>query len=412
MELAVSQRKTTSLHLCARGGEYAAEFGEALLKALLPASKWDHKDEKPHQEDHATCNETCFSRDDPLVDCRDEYDQTPFFLALKNEEYKLSHVFIQAGANKNALIAHPQLHQGNPIRVAPGIDGLPIAEHALSWVSAYRALRFLIQDCHGCLRLTNSYGDELRTVAIEETANWPVEEASIVLGYIMQHAYPKFTWDSHLVMAIQCLNESAVAMLVRNRRAIPQHSTPEVLYDTARERLLGDTADTIEGHAETCSRVLNILHLIRDSYPNHGLGGSCLPEYPDRIISAVQHELVSAKERHLGGVIGFEKLLNEVDKILAPWVMVICVQTAPHQLEEVQSGLQKIMGDEVNVEWYLDNEGNGICGRRTELKGVQSPQPSLTLVVPGEVESTSSGFRNWMRNTLKKKLSSSSFQFA
>jgi hypothetical protein len=45
--------------------------------------------------------------DDPVVDCCDELDATPFLLTVKAGEYQLTMQWYPAGANHNARIGHP-----------------------------------------------------------------------------------------------------------------------------------------------------------------------------------------------------------------------------------------------------------------------------------------------------------------
>jgi hypothetical protein len=80
-----SQRKSNSLHLCAVAGDLTEAFGQAMLEAILPSSRWDERPESLRRQNRVNCN--CHKEvvEDPIVDCRNEHDETPFFLALKQK---------------------------------------------------------------------------------------------------------------------------------------------------------------------------------------------------------------------------------------------------------------------------------------------------------------------------------------
>ncbi|KAF5635720.1 hypothetical protein F52700_5031 [Fusarium sp. NRRL 52700] len=136
-ELVVSQRKTNSLHLCAEAGEYSRMMREDLLRSVLPASRWDITPETLRHQ-----NKVNFSCEkpleiDPIVDCRNELAQTPFFCALQAEEYQMAFALYQAGASQNVTIPHRILGMAGR-RLPYDIDeGLPLVEHVLTWTSAY-----------------------------------------------------------------------------------------------------------------------------------------------------------------------------------------------------------------------------------------------------------------------------------
>jgi ankyrin repeat protein len=406
MHLAAHQRKTTCLHLCAKAGDSSAYFGRTILKYLLPASRWETTPETFRKMDHTVCCGTQPPPDDPVVDCRDEQGRTPFFCALKQEEYELAYQLYQAGANKNALITHPallNLSEQTPTARINSVDGLPIAEHALSWVSAYRAIHFLIKQCWGCLRLTNTYGDDLHVAAIEETTNWPVEEASIVFEYIIDRAYQNHRLDKQLKIAVSCLNEAATSVILLKRGAISGNTTPEELYQAVLLRLsktfasngmdatLHPSVISKHRHArrDTCVRASKIISLIRSQYPGRLVSGyNPASGFPTLLMNAISPELRISKLRYSSNVIGTEKFLNEIQNILEPWIVGIGALRSLVPLLEVEERLREVVGEEVGVELHLDRDGKGLCRDQTKvLKDTRKKKPLMSRLVGRLVKS-------------------------
>ncbi|KAI9839769.1 MAG: hypothetical protein M1837_002008 [Sclerophora amabilis] len=390
MNLAQHQYRTTSLHLCAQAGDLSAFFGLQLLKALLPASRWDTTPSTLRKQDIVNCKCSSLPVDDPIIDGKNEFGETAFFCALKAEEYQLAWQLYEAGANHNAVVPHPVVHLSGP---APPIAqqglGLPIAELALTWISAHRAIHFLIHDCWGCLRLTNTYGDELITGVIEETAGWPIEEASTVLEYVIDRAYPQRFFDSDLLIAIGCQNEAAVATFVRLQDRLRQHGKPRDLYDAVRKHLLKfctsepkETSDAsaVLQHRQKrfawYSKASRILEVIHDAYPDEPVGGTALPGFPNIVAAVVLPELNISKRRYMSGAIGASKLVNEVDGILKPWLAVLSARGTPAQLDLMEAFLENAMGKTVAVEWRLERGGEGLDRSRTRVKRVAAERIS------------------------------------
>lgn len=277
--LASHQKKTNSLHLCAEAGMMAGFMANEMLVKLLPASQWDQAPSKMRNQDHIDCCCVRPPRDHPIVDSRNEQDETPFFCALKAEEYELAYVLHEAGANKNVLVADPHKREHTGLRDG---WGMPLVEHVLDWVSAYKALHFLIKDCWGCLRVTGYQGKELREKVIEVTANWPLEEASKMVRYVQERAYPGRKWDREVLKAVKYLNVAAVEILVRDKALIPSHSNPRMLYEQLRtawaQRLQMASIPKVVSEMEkirmrferrnVARAGTSILTILRENYPN------------------------------------------------------------------------------------------------------------------------------------------------
>ncbi|KAI9786476.1 MAG: hypothetical protein M1839_006936 [Geoglossum umbratile] len=389
MDLAYSQRKTTCLHICARAGDLAETFGQAILEHILPPSRWDETPETLRKQNKVNCNCDKKIDEDPLVDCRNEYDETPYFLALRAEEYKLAWRLYQAGANQNALIRHRLLSRLGPLASNISLGRDPILFHAIRWISAFRALRFIFHECWGCAVTTHpsrtelpmnhpsglrfAPSRELRDAAIEETANWPFEEASIVFHYILEMGYPNHKWNRAVIDAIDCLNEAAVSEILHKPQALPDHPTPERLYDAVRERLIkafsqgpSNSANQAElttwrkEHMDICRKAWAIIGLIRDHYPSHPLGGIPMPDFVAKIWSATHPELSIARYRYEGGATGAEKFCNEVEYILQPWLAVMAAARAPDQLQQLWHQLNYSICEGIGIDIFLDEAGEGL----------------------------------------------------
>jgi hypothetical protein len=148
---------------------------------------------------------------------------------------------------------------------------------------------------------------ELRDAAIEETADWPFEEASIIFKYILDRAYPNHKLDREILHAISCLNTTAVAIILRQPGLVHTRSSPERLYDAVRAALINafprgpdDSATQAEvcawrkAHADISSKAWTIIFLIREHYSSHPLGGTVLTGFVDKIWTATFPELLIA----------------------------------------------------------------------------------------------------------------------
>ncbi|KAH7139580.1 hypothetical protein B0J11DRAFT_501722 [Dendryphion nanum] len=321
--LAEYQLKTNSLHLCAQAGEFAQQMCDDLLRSILPASRWDYTPEHLRKQDIVNCSCNGPLKIDPLVDSRNELGETPFFLALQAEEYAMAFTLYQAGASQNVTIPHRAISM-NGMRTLPrNLDGLPLAEHLLTWTSAYRALHFIIHRCWGCLRLTSSHGDELRTCVVDETAKWPVDEASELFEYVQERSYPGFTWNKTILYAIKMRNEAVVSSLLRKREELlPDHREPGGLYDEVRSFLFNFAQDKLGGdRAAAMGTLTAILLSIKKHYPEYPLGSNCSNHFVDCAIAALRPEIQTRVMRYEGRLIGLEKLEEELNRLIFPWLV-------------------------------------------------------------------------------------------
>jgi ankyrin repeat protein len=384
VDLAAHQRKTTSLHLCAQAGNLSHLFCRKLLERILPPSRWERTPETLRTEGHIDCACQVLPQDDPIVDCRNEQDETPLFVALKAEEYQMAFVLFEAGANKNTLILHPVITTQGQFGYN-NEPGLPLAELALTWISAERALFFLISACWGCLRLTNTYGDELRLGVIEETARWTKSEAAVVFKYVQESAYEGFVWDRQIVIAIKCMNEAAVEHLLNHQDLIPAHRSPHDLYDAVRSTLVnnfkkngappsGDQPEQkllwLRERAEVTARATKLVRLIRNKYPNHPIGGSELPGFVRQAMCEHILELLNLARRYEQGLIGLHKLSAEINRMLEPWLMVMPTVLAQDDLELIRAFLQSPLEKFANIQFDQEN-------RRIILRNATSTTHSL-----------------------------------
>lgn len=381
-DLAKHQLKTNSLHLCAQAGEYAEMMCNDLLKSILPASRWDNTPEHLRQQNIINCSCEGPVQIDPIVDSRNELGETPFFCALRAEEYEMALALYQAGASQNVTIPHRAVSRQG-LRVLPSSDeSLPLAEHVLTWTSAYNVLHFIIKDCWGCLRLTNSYGDQLRTCVIEETATWPLDEAFELFQYIKERSYSGFTWDKNILHAIIMRNQAVVSTILQEReKLIPTLRRPQALYDAVRESIL--IAHKRPGRHRTTAmdRLTKIIEMIKNHYPEHPLGGESSVDFGDMAIEALKPEILGGKKRYMEGLIGLQKLEDEFNRQLFPWLVCALRGNGPFRVQPlvlIETFLQGILGNATSVK--IDMEKCQIT-LTTSVGKVQSPTPSIAKTV-------------------------------
>lgn len=357
--LAEHQLKTNSLHLCAQAGEFAQRMCDNLLRSILPASRWDHTPEHLRKQNIVNCSCNGPLEIDPIVDSRNELGETPFFLALQAEEYAMAFTLYQAGASQNVTIPHRAISMNGMRSLSRNLDGLPLVEHLLTWTSAYRALHFIIRQCWGCLRLTSSHGDELRTCVIDETAKWPVDEASELFEYVQERSYPGFTWNKTILYAIKMRNQAVVSALLRKREELlPDHREPGRLYDAVRSCLFNFAQDKLGGdRAAAMGALTAILHSIKKHYPEHPLGNNCSDQFVDCAIATLRPEIQTRVMRYEGRLIGLEKLEEELNRLIFPWL--VCSlqeygQLRKRTLLDFQRGLRDMLKGAATV--VIDSE--------------------------------------------------------
>ncbi|ORY19435.1 hypothetical protein BCR34DRAFT_659639 [Clohesyomyces aquaticus] len=336
--LVAVQRKTNSLHLCISAGDMGQRMCYALLRAELPPSRWDVTPETMRKRDQINCCCNSKPTDDPIVDSRNERGETPFFCALKVEEYQIAWTLYEAGANKNVII--PLAGHANSYGSALYTAKKPLVEHALEWVSAYRALHFLIHFCWGCLQLTNPHGGDFRLAVIPDVARLPYEEAGELFRYVQERAYPTHTWNREILEAIRVLNTAAVDHLLRTReKLIPGHRDPTALFETAMAALLDafqkdakfDSSNTntiqqsLRKRAEVTFRLTSIIASIEKSYPDDKGGCTADADFLDHTWKTVRPEFNWRLKRYKTGLINLVKLENELDQQLFPWMVLLSI---------------------------------------------------------------------------------------
>jgi hypothetical protein len=214
---------------------------------------------------------------------------------------------------------------------------------------------------------------QLKNAAIEETAFWPFEEASIIFKYILDRGNQCDDWDDEIIDAIDCLNEAAVDVILRKPGALPGHREPARLYDAVRARLIkafprgpDDSANQTEvtawrkEHADICTKAQKIIGLIRLNYPDYSLGGTVLLNFADKIWSATFPEISVSRHRYKGGGISADKFGNEVENILRPWMAVMAAERASHQIQQLQNLFNHNIGQNVGLNILLDATGDGL----------------------------------------------------
>jgi hypothetical protein len=87
-----SHIKKNTLHLCAWAGISAKVIGQQLVDNLKPNFAQKFSDRERNMRKQSAIELTYYfelpgGTDDPILDQRDESDNTPFFTALQNEEY-------------------------------------------------------------------------------------------------------------------------------------------------------------------------------------------------------------------------------------------------------------------------------------------------------------------------------------
>lgn len=393
-DLVFSQRKTNSLHLCARAGEHAQMMCEDLLRSILPASRWDVTPETLREQNTVNCSCDRPLEIDPIVDSRNERAETPFFCALQAEEYQMAFALYQAGASQNVTIPHRIVSSAGPYSPGDIDEGLPLVEHVLTWTSAYRALHFMVHFCWGCLRLTSQHGDELRGVVIEETSSWPLEEGSEVFVYVRNYCYPGFTWDKDILHAIKWRNEAVVSVLLRNREElIPLHQQPYLLYDAVRIGLLIlQKKDTLQQSTGT-RRLSNILHMIKRHFPDHPFGGQGSLDFGRTAIQTLTPEIQRCKSRYTMGLISLHKLEAELNTLLFPWLVCLFYGTGPDRsrpLEALTIVIQGIFDGHATL--HLDTQSCQVS-LRSSSRNLADTLSSFVGVMRPE-EERKGGFRH------------------
>lgn len=385
-DLVYHQRKTNSLHLCAKAGEYSQIMCEDLLRSLLPASRWDTTPEVLRQRNTVICSCDSPLMIDPIVDCRNELAETPFFCALQAEEYQMAFSLYQAGASQNVTIPHLIVSSNGPYTADDVNEGLPLVEHVLTWISAYRALHFMVHSCWGCLRLTSQYGDELRAVVIEKTSNWPLDEASEVFEYVQVQCYPGFTWDKHVLQAIKWRNEAAVSVLLQNReQLIPHHQQPYLLYDAVRISLLTLQKKGALQRSIGTRRLSNILHMIKRHFSDYPFGGHGRLDFGETAVEVLVPEVQNCKSRYTMKLISLHKLEAELNRMLFPWLVCLFCGTGTDRnrpLEALAKIMQAIFEGDNTL--HLDTDSCQISLTSASTTLANMPQSSFSVMRPEE----------------------------
>jgi hypothetical protein len=360
-DLVYNQRKTNSLHLCVQAGKFGQRMCDALLHKLLPPSRWDVTPQTLRERDITNCCCDSAPKDDPIVDSRNERGETPFFCALKAEEYQLAWTLYEAGANKNVLI--PNIVSGVSVEL------IPLVEHAVRWVSAHRAVSFLIRMCWGCLQLTGPLGDILRGMAIQSVSKWPLAEASELITYIQERAYPEHTWDTEVVYAIEVKNVAAVGHLLWKReKLLPGHQDPTILNSKVRETLQnafrrfdGSSTDSIQEclreRALVTQQITDIIVMIRKAYDNQLGTLEFSSKFLEVSLRATGPEIQWRARRCRNGLIGVVKLEEELNQQLYPWLVCINMGDKSGRQDLIELFLEELKDMLRQVAWVSFDYG-------------------------------------------------------
>jgi ankyrin repeat protein len=377
----ILQPGDNSIHLCAFAGHNSARMAQEILHRALPSSRWDQTPEHLRKHDKINCSCVRPPSDDPIVDTRNDEDETPFFLALRQQEYAMAYVLHNAGANVNVVVR-----------------GLPLVEHALKWNNAHRVLRFLIATCWGCVRMTRADGTELRAAMIAETAQWPIEEASELIQFVQEHAYPGWTWDQEIEDAIASTNEAVVDLLLGARRAmLPRHTTPLHLYGAVQTALVVSMqanqfdastpqkqAKSLLGSGIVTKKMTQIIKLIRESYPETALGSSAGLDILRIAKLHCEKEIRWRAARYAKGLVSRTKLETELNQQLFPWLVSLHHNHGSEASNRVQFGreverfLREAAGTNVTVMLDATN-----CLLQVKVAQAETPALNTTSDVGG-----------------------------